>query len=161
MTIYHLAQINIGRIRAPLEDPLMAGFVDRLEAINRLADAAPGFVWRLQTDAGNATSIRPYEDERILINMSVWQSIEALWEYVYKSQHAEPLRLRSDWFEKMDSPYLALWWIPAGHIPTPLEGKERLDHLRRHGQTAHAFTFKSRFQMPDTEVTIGTGNAMT
>ena len=150
--IYHLGQINIGRIRAPLDNPIMEGFVSRLDAINQIADAAPGFVWRLQTDEGNATAIHVYDDERLLLNMSVWESIEALSEFTYKTRHIEPLRLRSDWFEKLDVAYVALWWIPAGHIPTALEGKERLDHLQQHGPTSHAFTFKNPFPVPETQV---------
>ncbi len=149
MNGYHLAQINIARVRAPLDDPLMEGFVSRLDAINRVADNAPGFVWRLQTESGDATSIRAYDDERIIVNMSVWESPDVLFEYVYQSQHIEPLRLRQEWFEKLDGPHLALWWIPVGHIPTPQEGKERLEHLQAHGPTPHAFTLKTRFPIPE------------
>jgi hypothetical protein len=142
MTDYHLAQINIGRALAPIEDPLMAEFVARLDEINALAERSPGFVWRLQTESGNATYIRPYEDDRIMVNMSVWESVEHLKEYVYKTDHAEVMRGRSQWFEKFDGPYMALWWIEAGHIPTVEEAKERLDHLRKHGESEFAFSFK-------------------
>ncbi|HLY25790.1 MAG TPA: DUF3291 domain-containing protein [Aggregatilineales bacterium] len=152
MTYYHLAQINIGRVRAPVDDPIMEGFMARLDAINALAEASPGFVWRLQTDAGNATDIHVYEDERLLLNMSIWENIDALSEFTYKSLHAEPLRMRKDWFEKMDVPFVALWWIPVGQLPTALEGKERLAHLHQHGPTARAFNFKTRFPMPEGEV---------
>src|SRR5215467_6790885 len=101
MSIYHLAQVNIGRVKAPVDDPLMAGFVARLDEINALADLSPGFIWRLQTSDGNATYFRPYaEDDRILINMSVWESILALRHYVYKTAHSELLRQREAWFER-------------------------------------------------------------
>ena len=141
----HLAQINIARMQAPLDDPLMAHFVAQLDSINALAERSPGFVWRLQDEAGDATSIRVYDDDRILVNMSVWETREDLRDYVYRSSHLDVLRDRKRWFEPLDGPYLALWWIPAGHVPTPEEGKQRLDHLRRHGPTPEAFTFKHLF----------------
>jgi heme-degrading monooxygenase HmoA len=142
---HHIAQVNIARMRAPLDDASMAGFVARLDEINALADGAPGFVWRLQTPEGNATYLRPYDDDRILFNLSVWESIEALKEYVYKTAHAELLRGRRDWFEHFDGAYLALWWVPAGHIPDVEEAKARLAHLAERGPSAHAFTFKQIF----------------
>jgi hypothetical protein len=146
---YHLAQVNIGRVRAPLDDPIMEGFRTQLDPINALADRTPGFVWRLQTDAGNAMAIRPFDDERMAINMSVWESLEALQQFVYKSGHVGTLRDRQQWFEPIDGPILALWWIAAGHIPTLDEAKERLDHLKAHGPSAHAFTFRKAFPAPD------------
>jgi len=141
----HLAQINIGRMNAPLDDPVMAGFVSRLDEINALAERSPGFVWRLQTNEGNATALRPYDDERIIINMSVWESIEHLRAYVYGTAHAELLGQRRDWFEKFDRTFLALWWIPAGHIPSIDEAKARLASLDASGPTPFAFTFKTTF----------------
>ena len=150
MTSYHLAQVNIGRIRAELDDPIMAGFVGRLDEINALADSNPGFVWRLKTSAGNATYFRPYNDDRILMNMSVWESIEALKKYVYGSAHAELLKQRQLWFEKFSSVYSALWWVPAGHVPGVDEARKRLAHLEAHGPTQFAFTFKVTFP-PDPE----------
>jgi heme-degrading monooxygenase HmoA len=143
--MYQLAEINIGRMLAPLDDPLMAGFVEKLEEINALADRSPGFVWRLQSDEGDATSIRPYEDERILVNMSVWASLEDFADYAYKSAHREVMKQRRRWFERFDGPYMALWWVPQGHIPTVEEGKERLEHLRIHGETVYAFSLKRPF----------------
>jgi heme-degrading monooxygenase HmoA len=143
MPAYHIAQVNIGRIKAPLDDAVMAGFVARLEEINALADQSPGFVWRLQTSEGNATYLRPYNDDRILVNMSVWESVEALKHYVYHTAHAELLRQRQQWFEKLAGVYLALWWVPAGHIPGIDEAKKRLAHLERNGPTQFAFTFKT------------------
>ena len=145
---FHLAQANIARMRAPLDSPIMEGFRSQLDRINAIADSSPGFVWRLQTDEGNATAIRAYEDDRILFNMSVWESLEALRDYVYRSDHAGPLRSRREWFELLDGPILVLWWIPAGAIPTVPEARERLDHLRRHGPTAEAFTFRDQFAAP-------------
>jgi hypothetical protein len=141
----HLAQVNLGRMRAPLEDPLMAGFVGRLDEINALADRSPGFVWRLQTGEGNATYLRPYDDDRILFNMSVWETLDALRAYVYKSMHVELIRNRKEWFERFDAPYAALWWVPVGHVPSVDEAKKRLDHLTAHGPTAFAFTFQAPF----------------
>jgi hypothetical protein len=148
MAPLHLAQINIGRIREPLEHPQMQGFVSRLADLNALADASPGFVWRLQTPAGDATYFRPYDDDRILVNLSVWESIETLRAYVYGTPHAELLKQRREWFEHFSSAYLALWWVPAGHRPDVDEGKARLAHLEAHGPTNVAFTFTSIHQ-PD------------
>ncbi len=145
MAPLHIAQVNIGRIRAALDDPLMAGFVARLDELNALADRSPGFVWRLQTPAGNATYLRPYEDDRILINMSVWETIEHLQQYVYRTSHAELLPQRQAWFERFGGAYLALWWVPAGHHPGVDEAKKRLAHLEAHGPAPFAFTFKTRF----------------
>ncbi|HEY6399854.1 MAG TPA: DUF3291 domain-containing protein [Blastocatellia bacterium] len=153
MLNYHLAQINIGRALAPIEDPLMAEFVARLDEINALAERSPGFVWRLQTESGNATYIRPYEDDRIMVNMSVWESVEHLKEYVYRTEHAEVMRGRGQWFEKFDGPYMALWWVEAGHIPTVEEAKERLDHLRKHGESEFAFSFKRVYEPQANEST--------
>jgi len=137
----HLAQINIGRIRAPLEDPIMAEFVSNLDAINALAEGTPGFVWRLVGDGNDATSLRPFDDPMMLINMSVWESLEALRGFVYRSHHSRFVRNRLDWFEKLEGPVYALWWIPVGHIPTVKEGIERLEHLRANGPSDRAFWF--------------------
>jgi uncharacterized protein DUF3291 len=148
---FHIAQVNVGRVRAPLDDPSMKGFVDRLDDLNALADASPGFVWRLQTPDGNATYLRPYpEDERRLVNLSVWESVDALRWYVYKSGHAELLKHRHEWFEPMRV-YLALWWVPAGHRPGVDEAKQRLAHLEAHGPSPFAFTFKT-LSAPDAAV---------
>lgn len=151
MTRYHIAQVNMGRIKAPLDDPRMAGFVGRLDELNALADGSPGFVWRLQTSAGNATYFRPYDDDdRILLNMSVWETVESLKSYVYRTVHAEMIRQRHEWFEKFERPVLALWWVPAGHVPGIDEAKKRVAHLEQHGPTQFAFTFQKVFQ-PDEE----------
>ena len=148
MIEHHLAQINIARLLAPIDDPMLAEFVANLAPINALADDSPGFVWRFQTAAGNATAVRPYDDDFIIINFSVWESLDALQTFVYKSAHAEIMRKRRQWFEKMSDLYLALWWVPAGHLPGWEEAKARLDHLQCNGDSAYAFTFRRLFS-PD------------
>ena len=146
---YHLAQINIGRLIAPIDDPKIAEFVAQLEPINALADRATGFVWRLQSASGNATNIIYDErDPSILLNMSVWKSLEALRDYAYKSDHARVLRDRAKWFEKMDKPIYCLWWIPAGHISTVAQGCERLENYQQHGATQYSFWFSQHFPQP-------------
>ncbi len=149
MARYHIAEINIGRIRAELDDPIMSGFVNRLDEINALADASPGFVWRLQTHQGNATYFRPFNDERLLLNMSVWADVESLRRYVYHTAHRELLRERHAWFEKLEQVYMALWWVPEGHVPGIDEAKRRLARLEAHGPTQFAFNFKSIFEPDD------------
>jgi hypothetical protein len=145
MTNYHLAQVNIARMAFPLDSAEMAEFVALLEPVNALADGAPGFVWRLQSEAGNATYLRPYDDDRILFNMSVWTSLDALVQYVYRSGHAGAMRRRREWFARMDSPSTAMWWVPESHLPTVVEAKRRLEYLERHGPTPFAFTFRQHF----------------
>ena len=147
--MHHIAQVNIARMKAPLDSPVMTGFVSRLEEINALADGAAGFVWRLQTPEGNATYLRPYDDERIIFNLSVWESVETLKQYVYRTAHAELLRDRRSWFEQFDGAMLAMWWVPAGHIPDIDEAKERLAHLEQHGPSPFAFTFRTIHAAPD------------
>jgi hypothetical protein len=134
---------------APLDSPVMADFVAQLAAVNALADAAPGFVWRLQTEDGDATAIRPYDDDRIIVNMSVWESPEALHAYAYRGGHLEVMRRRREWFERMTDAHLVLWWIPVGHRPTVSEGIERLEELRDRGPTPRAFSFHTLFPAPD------------
>jgi hypothetical protein len=149
MSTYHLAQLNIGRIKAPMDSPVMAGFANNLERINALAEATPGFVWRLQTDEGDATAIRPFDDPHMLVNMSVWRDVESLNRYVYQSAHVELMKKRREWFERMDEAFLVLWWVPAGHIPSVAEAIARLDRLRAEGPSAEAFTFRHAFPPPD------------
>jgi hypothetical protein len=149
MTTHHLAQINVARILGPIDSEVMSGFVARLAEINAVADAAPGFVWRLVTEDGDATAIRPYEDDRIIVNMSVWESAEALHGYVYRSAHVDVMRRRREWFARMAESFMALWWVPAGHRPSVAEGVARLDTLRALGPTPAAFTFRERFPAPD------------
>jgi heme-degrading monooxygenase HmoA len=138
-----LAQINIARALAPLDSPQLAEFVGQLDAINALADGSPGFVWRLQTEAGNAAYLRPYDDDRVLVNMSVWRSLDELRAFVYKSAHTGVMRRREEWFSRFGATYQALWWVPPGHRPSVDEAKARLAHLEAHGPTALAFTFKT------------------
>ena len=143
MSGYNIAQVNIGRILAELDDPVMAGFVNRLDEINALADASPGFVWRLIVEDGNATYLRPFGDPWMLLNMSVWETAEQLRHFVYKTVHIELLRERHAWFEKLAGVYTALWWVPAGHIPSVDEAKRRLEHLEANGPTEFAFSFQT------------------
>ena len=144
---WHLAQLNVGIARGPIDGPEMAPFVARLDEVNAIADAAPGFVWRLQDDSGNATAIRG-SDENILVNLSVWEDLESLREFVYKSAHVGVLARRAEWFEPMDRPHMVLWWVPAGHIPSLAEAEERLADLTDNGSTERAFTFQQPYPAP-------------
>ena len=151
---YLLAQVNIGRMRAPLDSPQLADFAAALDPVNAAADAAPGFVWRLQTEDGNATAVQAFQWDRagtagVLVNMSVWESVEALAGYVYSDTHRQVLKGRRRWFEGMAEAYAALWWIPAGHAPTTAEAEGRVLHLREFGPTAYAFTLREHFPRPD------------
>ena len=148
MATHHLAQVNLATVRAPLDTPLLAGFVAQLEPINALADHSPGFVWRLQTEDGDATAIRPFGDQRIMVNLSVWESLEALRSFVYASRHLDVMRRRREWFHRMADAYLALWWVPAGTIPTVAEARDRIRRLTRDGPDPDAFTFRSPFPAP-------------
>jgi hypothetical protein len=150
-TTWHLAQINIGRIRAPMDDPIMAEFKLALAEVNALAEAATGFVWRLKDDTGNATSIKVFPDPMLLVNMSVWTGIAPLQEYVYRSMHGRFFARRQEWFERFEGAHVALWWIPAGQIPTVEQARDRLELLERAGPTAEAFTFRHAFSAPGTE----------
>jgi hypothetical protein len=145
MPDFHLAQVNIALGKAPLEHELMAEFMRRIDGINALAEASPGFVWRFQTAEGNALYVRPYDDERILFNLSVWQSVDHLHDFVYRTLHHELVGDRHRWFERLTTPTTALWWVPAGHRPSVDEAKARLSLLEREGPTPQAFTFKKRF----------------
>lgn len=149
MNDYHLAQVNIGVMLAPVDDPLIADFVANLDRINALAEETPGFVWRLAGDNNNATALRVFDDPLILINMSVWENIDALYNYTYYSAHVDFFRRRAEWFTKMEKPYMVLWWIPVGHIPTAQEAKEKLAYIEQHGPTPLAFTFKKRFTVEE------------
>lgn len=145
---FQLAQVNIGRLLAPVESPQIADFMAALDEINALADSSPGFVWRLQTAEGNATSLHSFDDPLIISNMSVWESIEALRAFTYSSAHTSVMSRRREWFEKYATAYMALWWVPAGHRPTIDEAKERLALLDRLGPTGDAFTFRVSFGAP-------------
>lgn len=145
---YHVAQVNIGRMLGPIDGPVMADFVARLDEINALSEDSSGFVWRLTGEENNATSLRPYEDEMIIINMSVWENIDSLYQFTYYSNHVEVFRRRREWFGKMEI-YLALWYVPVGHVPTPQEAKEKLEYLEQHGPTPLAFTFRQQFTVEE------------
>lgn len=145
---WHLAQYNVARLLKPLDDPSIAEFVENLEPINSLADAAPGIVWRHQTEDGDSTAVRPYDDDEIIINFSVWTDPDSLHDYTYKSDHVKVLRKRREWFESHLQAHLVMWWVPAGHIPSVAEADDRLGLLRKHGPTPEAFTFRKRFDSP-------------
>lgn len=145
---WHLAQINIGRMIAPQGDPRVQPFFDALDRVNALAEASPGFVWRLVGDGNDATDLQPTIDPQLLVNMSVWTDADALFVFVYRSAHTPVMAKRRDWFERFDGAYHALWWVPAGAVPTVNDGLSRLWHLDRFGPSPHAFTFKARFPAP-------------
>ena len=145
---FQLAQINVAQAKAEMDADAMSGFVSRLDEINQIADKSPGFIWRLQSDDGDATSIRVFDDPLLLVNMSVWDSVEALKTFVYKSLHVELIRDREAWFNKLGTAHQALWWIPHGHIPTTREAEEKLEHIRQHGASQEAFTFSKLFMQP-------------
>ena len=128
MPRFHVAQLNVARLKTALDSPALFDFVEALEPINALADAAPGFVWRLQTEDGDATAIRAFEDDMLIVNMSVWESIEALGNFAYRSDHRSVMVRRREWFEQMAEAYLVLWWVTEGHMPTVEEGRARLHH---------------------------------
>jgi hypothetical protein len=146
---FDLAQVNIALPLEPLDSVLLADFVAALAPVNALADGRPGFVWRLQGDAGDAMSVRGFGDDRIIVNMSTWESLDALADFVFKSAHSNVMRARRKWFSPMKEVYAALWWVPAGHRPSVREAEERVQHLREHGPTSRAFTFKQPFPSPD------------
>ena len=145
MDKYRIAQINIARAKNEMNSEEMKGFVERLDEINSIADKSEGFIWRLQGDEGNSTTIKAFDDPMLLVNMSVWRDMESLKNYVYKSVHVELIRDRDAWFTKMADAHQALWWIKAGHIPSVEEGKEKLNYLQEHGVSKTAFTFSKYF----------------
>jgi hypothetical protein len=147
MSDYALAQLNIARLRATIDSPPLADFVANLDRINALAEAAPGYVWRLKDDTGNATGFRPFGDDCI-VNLSVWQDLASLVDYAFRSGHVEIMRRRREWFLPMEEAYAVLWWVPRDHRPDVLEAYGRLAQLRSHGPSAQAFTFKTAFPPP-------------
>ena len=144
-----IAQLNVGRALGPMDGPVMAGFANRLDEINALAESSPGFLWRLKDEAGNATSIHVFEDPRVIINLTMWASIEELFQFTYRTEHVELFRGRKAWFEPHGSPHLVLWWHPANEPPTIDEAKRRLKLLTERGPTPEAFTLKVRFAPED------------
>ncbi len=148
MSNYRLAQINIAKLKAPIDSPELEDFVDNLDRINALAEGSDGFVWRLKGEGNDATSLRPFGDD-VIVNMSVWRDVEALKDFAYRSGHVEIMRRRREWFTRMAEAYVVLWWVPAGHEPTVEEAAERLELVRRQGPTPEAFNFGEAFPPPD------------
>ncbi len=146
---WHIAQMNVATALYPLEDARMAGFMGQLDQVNAMAEAAPGFVWRLKSEGGNATDIQVTDDPRFIVNMSVWGSIEALFDFVYRTAHRGVMTQRRRWFQAPEGAYQVLWWVAAGTAPTAQEGLARLAHLDRHGPSAYAFSFKQTYPPPD------------
>ena len=144
---WHLVQLNVGRTLAPLDSPQLADFVNQLDEINQLAEASPGFVWRLVGNSGNATDVVVDNHPGLLVNMSVWTSAELLFTYVYKTAHTKVMARRREWFERIET-FQVLYWIPAGQLPTVDEAMARLELLRERGPSPEAFTFKQRFPAP-------------
>jgi hypothetical protein len=142
---YQLAQVNIARPVEPVTSPRLAEFMALLEPVNALADAAPGFVWRLQTEDGDATAVRAFGDDELIINMSVWESVEALAAFVFGGYHAEVMRRRREWFALLHEPYTVAWWVATGELPTVGDAEARLSALREHGPTPYAFTMRRAF----------------
>ncbi len=151
MEQHQLAQLNIARMRAPLDDPSMAGFVDNLERINALGASSPGFVWIMQEgdEHGGNTDVRFYDDEELIVNLTVWQDLGTLLDFTLRTEHVEFLRRRREWFVPMQEAFLALWWVPAGHRPTLAEAETRLTYLREHGPSPVVFTPRTPFDPPD------------
>ncbi len=147
-----LAQINIGRILAPMGSAVMKEFEDNLDHINALAEKSPGFVWRLKDENNNATSIKAFDDNYILINMSVWESVDALFNFVYRSQHTDFLKRRPEWFSRLEEMHMALWYIEKSAYPDIPQAVDRLEHIRAHGETPYAFSFRKRFSPQDLPV---------
>ncbi|MEU5807328.1 DUF3291 domain-containing protein [Streptomyces sp. NPDC047718] len=143
--VAELAQVNIARLKYPLDSPQLKGFVDALDPVNADAEAADGFVWRLQTEEGNATDVAVFGDAWLILNMSVWRDPEALKTYMYQGRHREVLARRREWFEHVTEAMTALWWVPAGQRPTVADAEERLLHLREHGPTRYAFSLRTDF----------------
>ncbi len=139
---WHLAQLNVARLTAPIDSPELTDFVDGLDPVNAVADRSPGFVWRLQDESGDATALRPFGDD-IIVNLSVWESLESLTDFMYGRAHSGLLKRRREWFQPFGGPAVVAWWVPAGHQPTLIEAKQRLDRLRSEGPGPDAFTLRS------------------
>lgn len=145
---HELAQVNISRLRFPLDSPQLKDFVEGLDPVNAVADGADGFVWRLRSASGNATDVPVFGDDWIIVNMSVWRDVEALTGFMFAGRHRELMSRRREWFERIREAMTALWWVPAGERPTVADAEERLLHLREHGPTERAFTLRTRFPAP-------------
>lgn len=147
-TTYELAQVNVARLKFPLDSPELKDFVEALDPVNAVAEAADGFIWRLQSEGGNATDVAVFGDEWLIVNMSVWRETNALTAFMYQGQHRELLGRRYEWFERVQEVMTTLWWVEAGHRPTVKEAEERLLHVREHGPTERAFTLRTSFPPP-------------
>ncbi|MBL7818442.1 MAG: DUF3291 domain-containing protein [Saprospiraceae bacterium] len=146
MKKFHLAQLNIARmVGVDINDPVMADFVAQIDEVNAIAESFEGFVWRLKDDSGNATAFNPFDDVKLIVNMSVWDSIESLEKFVFNGRHLDVMKRRRNWFERFGKAYMVLWWIPEGHQPTLEEAQERLQHLQENGVSAYAFDFRNKF----------------
>jgi hypothetical protein len=148
MSNYHIAELNVAQLRAPLDSPELKDFVDNLDRINALAESSEGFAWRLKDEANDATSIRPLGAD-VIINLSTWRDVASLKRFVYQTAHAPIMRRRREWFTRMADAYMVMWWVPAGHQPTAAEAVAKLEHLRQHGPSPEAFTFGDAFAAPD------------
>jgi hypothetical protein len=146
---FYLAQINIAKMKAPIDSPLMAEFVENLDTINSLAEKSNGFIWRLKDESNNASSIKIYDDDFLIVNMSVWQNAESLFQFAYHSNHVNIFKKRKNWFEQMKEMHMALWYTSTDSVPTVTEAIERLDFLRLNGETPFSFTFKSKYTIQD------------
>ncbi|NJB70451.1 hypothetical protein GGR42_000913 [Saonia flava] len=149
MKNHHLAQVNIAKMLVPLDSPIMADFVNNLDRINAIADQSEGFVWRMTGEEDNATAISVFEDKFLIINLSVWESLDTLFKYVYKSDHIEIFKRKKEWFSKISEMHMAFWYIEEGVVPTSKDAKERLLYLNQHGETPYAFTFKNKFTVEE------------
>lgn len=160
---FDLAQVNISRLLAPLDSPQLADFIAALDEVNGAGERAPGFRWRLQTEDGNATSIRAFEWDAgesygVIVNLTTWASVEDLASFVFGAAHTPIMRRRRQWFAKVAVATTALWWVPAGHRPTTGEAEDRLRHLRLHGPTSYAFTLRQSWTAPDATGATGEPN---
>ena len=149
MAIWQLAQLNIAQLIAPIDSPTLADFVADLDRINALAEQSTGFVWRYEADVCTNDDIHQPFGVDMIVNMSVWESVEALHRYVYRTAHAQVMSRRKEWFQRMSDAYSVLWWVPVGHQPDMFEAKEKLDQLRADGASSDVFTFKTVASMPD------------
>ena len=135
----HLAEVNIARLKHPFDDPRVAEFIDNLVRVNAVADRSEGFVWRLQDENGDATSIRGFDDPMVIVNMTVWRSPEHLERFVWNTVHKQFYARRAEWFELMQAQRFVMWWVDEGHVPDLAEAKARLDHLAANGDSDFAF----------------------
>ena len=154
MNEFHLAQLNIAQMLAPIDDPIMQDFVDNLEKINSIAETSPGYIWRLQTEEGDATAIRVLDNDMLLVNMSVWKCVEDLKSFVYESFHVEILKRKKEWFSRFDKAYQVMWWIRAGTQPTVEEAERRLLYLQQNSETPYAFSFRRTFPASEEHLEI-------